>query len=292
VQEIGTRRARPVPIALAVTDSVVPLHTHTDGAQPPPAAPTTQLHIINQHPTYGVALTLFDELQLQHVRPRQYALAANSQLSDVLTWNTTAAIAYAVSLHGSNGFVRQLAARNGAVAATAATVAMLTDSPTLTVSLTLFNTDPTHALFYTVIDEAYDTWPAPVLITVPPNGQHHLTVDVSGTNSYGWYDLTVQADTTTGAPTPAWYRRYMGHVENGQESSSDPAMAAGKPIATSALSGLNGVRAFVHPPNHPLSEPLPVPRMAGTHWCRKSRRRGVGRPGACLPYSEGWLVLV
>jgi phospholipase C len=41
-------------------------------------------------------------------------------------------------------------------------------------------------------------------------------------SSFGWYDLVVEADTD-----PNFLRRLAGHVENGRDSASDPAIGGG-----------------------------------------------------------------
>jgi len=77
----------------------------------------------------------------------------------------------------------------------------------------------------TITDNAYGG--APLSLTLA-GGAAPTAVPVPVKASAQWYDLSVSATSSTGAAL-VWARRFMGRMETGADSTSDPAMAAGKP---------------------------------------------------------------
>jgi hypothetical protein len=66
------------------------------------------------------------------------------------------------------------------------------------------------------------------------NERHALVVrqGVSVATSGSWYDVTVQLQASPSCPLiGSFTRRYMGRMETGRETTSDPAMADGDPEA-------------------------------------------------------------
>lgn len=74
---------------------------------------------------------------------------------------------------------------------------------------------------------------------------------MSVANSGHWYDLSVAA-TPSASTAAVLYRRYMGRLETGADTTSDPAMARGAPVAGRAKDGLDGQHTAVHPASHPV----------------------------------------
>lgn len=79
-----------------------------------------------------------------------------------------------------------------------------------------------------------------------------MTVAVDVRASAHWYDLSVELRAAGNATAVAMYRRFMGRMETGETTTSDPAMAAGVPGAAAARAGLAGTRSIVHPASHPV----------------------------------------
>lgn len=148
--------------------------------------------------------------------PWTYTVGAEKHLSDVWTLNDDgdADGAYDYTVRGPNGFQRHL---KGSLGKEGPEVRARHDAETGRVRLTLVNKG-THAARLTVGDgyghekaRSYE---------VEPGGQAVHTADPKG--SHGWYDLSVSSDQDA-----AFARRLTGHVETGEPSTSDPAMARG-----------------------------------------------------------------
>lgn len=67
---------------------------------------------------------------------------------------------------------------------------------------------------YELIDNAYgNTYP-----DFPGDSSQPYSVDLSSGPQNGWYDLTLRSKSQD------WQRRFMGRIEQGHESITDPAM--------------------------------------------------------------------
>ena len=92
------------------------------------------------------------------------------------------------------------------------------------------------AASFTISDNAYGLSGSPWTVPVPAGQTVNWQLDVSPSGQ--WYDLTVTEQPTVVAST--FQRRFMGRMEIGKDSISDPAMAAGVPQnAGRPLFGLN-----------------------------------------------------
>ena len=133
-------------------------------------------------------------------------------------WDTKKHSAYDLHLHGANGFVR-LFRGNGAE--DAIYLAKLTYQPkTQHVSISMSN-DGTSDTTFIITDMAYNEQPQK--ITVPKGGAIKTTlIDVSKNGN--WYDLAI-----TVSNEKLFLRRFMGRMETGKDSITDPAMGNGVP---------------------------------------------------------------
>jgi phospholipase C len=150
---------------------------------------------------------------------RDYAVVAGGRLSDSWPLSDFDSGAYHFTVHGPNGFFR---AFRGAAADPLLEIRLDYARPTsgvakLTgdVAIRVFNRDPRRSHAVDVVDNAYKSDPARVV--VPPN--ESASVPVSAQRAFGWYDRTVRV-----AGVENFEKRYAGRVETGQWSFSDPAM--------------------------------------------------------------------
>jgi phospholipase C len=196
IQESGTRPARAVPYELHVESEVqhsgqaLALHFRNTGAA------AAVFHVRdgnNQHPT------------------RSYTVGAGEGISD--TWELTddGQPGHELLVYGPNGFFRS------------------------------FKDSGSESILRCRID--YDIVRGGVLLTLKnagraasnvriadaTTGQTHVIALHAGktmeqfvllSQSYGWYDLTIETDAS-----PAFRQCFCGHLENGQNSLSDPALA-------------------------------------------------------------------
>ena len=173
---------------------------------------------------------------------------------------------YALSLFGPNGFVRQF---GGNLTFTGAAASLVYAPQTRQVTVVLANSlSASQPLTFTITDNAYGILPQPLRVVVPGGSTViQRSVDVSGSGN--WYDLsvTVAASTTPttssslsssssssssgGSVKFAFLRRFMGRMETGVDSISDPAMSTGVPVASTTLQGLQGISSRPHLDSHP-----------------------------------------
>ncbi len=191
LQPSGPRPSRALPYRLEVNEEM--------------QGDTLTLEFVNVG-TRAVVLHVYDRLNLTAI-PRRYTVAAGTSLKD--QW-AVAARAYDVWLLGPNGFHRQFA---GAQSARLRTELALAPERTL-VMLGLVNDGPEPLVAR--LDAAVYGTPRKEF-RLAPGARADEVIDVS--SSRGWYDLRVSLEGAT-----AYARHFAGRIENGQHSTSDPAM--------------------------------------------------------------------
>lgn len=206
MQEPGTRLSRALPHVFVASDELTPS--------------TLTLTLANTG-AGGAAFTMYDALNLQSAAPRQYAVEAGKRVTDA--WPVPASGAYHLVLHGPNGFLRSFAGDTSTAVASTARASADYDAAAATLVVALDATAAAADVNFTIVDNAYGA--APTFRVVVAGATANVRLDVSGSGR--WYDVTV-AD-----PAAALERRFMGRIENGTDSITDPAMAA-------------GVRGFAH----------------------------------------------
>eukprot|EP01039_Chlorochromonas_danica_P011446 gene11446-12800_t len=204
-QEAGTRVSRALPYQFLVSSEV-------------DLANNKFSITIKNIGTAGAAFIFYDLLNLKTVIPLQYALEAGDEHTTSLP---LASKDYAFSLHGPNGFLREFRGtvstnKDESCASTAALEAQVTyNAAYQELILTVSNDD--------------STWPTPVKVDVVDNA-YALFADqtyslakgdrvdqyVNTKTSGNWYDITVSSG--------CFKRRFMGRMETGQDTVSDPAM--------------------------------------------------------------------
>jgi phospholipase C len=227
--------SRALPYAFEVTDAIV-------------AGGDALALTITNAGTQGAPFNLLDVANLATVNPRRYGVEAGKSLTDATlpvgpassddvaagATTITAPGQYFYALHGPNGFVRTFLGDTAALGGLGRYLtAALTYAPavgrvvvTVTNSAGGGSSDPPPVVV-TIVDNAYGQggpWVFPLA-----GGQPGVATPVDVTGSGAWYDLTVTAAVPGAGAAPLFTRRFMGRMETGADSVSDPAMAAGVP---------------------------------------------------------------
>jgi phospholipase C len=163
----------------------------------------------------GKAPTTFE-----NCRAWDYAVSAGDALSHAWPLEDFEAGKYHLYVYGPNGFFRDF--RGTA------------DDPSLTVKfrparrgraasgdaeLQLANLDPQRPLIVAVEDLAYGNRQRVVNLGPAGSGHANANITIALTPSFGWHDLRIRVQ-----DAPHFEQRFAGHIENGMESFSDPAM--------------------------------------------------------------------
>lgn len=143
--------------------------------------------------------------------PRTYTVEAGKSLSD--TWSVDAQGRYDLSVYGPNGFMR---AFKGAVSQPAKAnldVDFSYDRDDRDIMLRITNLG--RVTCRVTVTNIYDHGAATHVLRPGQSFRERWSLG----SSFGWYDLSVEVDTDEN-----FLRRLAGHVENGRDSMSDPAL--------------------------------------------------------------------
>ena len=256
-QEPGTRTSRALPYEFQVHDD---LQLVSDTAGGTAAVITFAVQNTGEA---GAPFVLYDVQNLATVNPRQYAVEAAKSIADRVTIpdvdsaskTATRAISsdiaaaasspqvpYHYALMGINGFVREFRGSvdtTGASQCNAADARLGYQKAEDSVMLTFAN----HAasgddLIFALADNAYNTLGGKAQTIFVSAGQTKQ-VSVNTALSGNWYDFSVTM-------LDCYSRRFMGRMETGKDTISDPAMGAG--IAGLWQSAAEGAHPLV--PHH------------------------------------------
>jgi phospholipase C len=141
--------------------------------------------------------------------PRSYTVEPGRQLTD--TWDLVPG--YDLSVHGPNGFFRSLKGRNPASHRTNLAVRASYQQRRIEIALEIGNSGSQPA--EVTVRNGYTAQDTTLSLAPGQTRTEHWSLS----RTRGWYDLviTVQDDPHVGY-------RYAGHLENGEDSISDPAM--------------------------------------------------------------------
>jgi hypothetical protein len=131
---------------------------------------------------------------------------------------------YNLSMYGPNGFVRSFVGES-ATAALSSALSYDADGDVVVVTAAVDASVGDGKCLLELRDNAYGagTWQ---LTAVPGQPAAFQRVPVGSSGS--WYDLTLQLVPSDACPVNGTFeRRFMGHMETGRITTSDPAMAAG-----------------------------------------------------------------
>ncbi|MEV1329191.1 phospholipase domain-containing protein [Micromonospora costi] len=191
-QERGVRPARAIPYTL-----------HADGRAEDDA------FRIDFRNSGGVAAVFQVREAGSADAPRSYTVEPGRHLTDM--WDVTSG--HDLSVHGPNGFFRRFTGAEPSWRSTDLAITPSYDEHGYTLVLELRN-GGAKRVEVTVCD-AYHS--RPVTLSLRPGETQRARWELSRT--HGWYDLTV-----TVAGDSRFTQRYAGHVENGKDSISDPAL--------------------------------------------------------------------
>eukprot|EP00211_Chloroparvula_japonica_P003775 CAMPEP_0119119962 /NCGR_PEP_ID=MMETSP1310-20130426/1222_1 /TAXON_ID=464262 /ORGANISM="Genus nov. species nov., Strain RCC2339" /LENGTH=702 /DNA_ID=CAMNT_0007109421 /DNA_START=130 /DNA_END=2238 /DNA_ORIENTATION=- len=197
-QEPGTRVTRALPYEFVVRDRVDPVNGQHSV-------------VVANKGTGGGVFVLFDILDFDRT-PRHYSVEGGATIVDPLPLS---AGRYDRVLVGHNGFVRRF---SGTTECSWAQAVALYEPEEATLVLVLANEDGPGDMVFSVVDNAYNLTegiPSEPVVLVPGSNR---TLRINLASSDRWYDMTVRGN-------GCYERRFMGHVENGLDSRTDPAMA-------------------------------------------------------------------
>jgi phospholipase C len=203
----GVRPSRALPYTLTTTAT---------------CGPSGLLLTWNNSGAAGMPLQVFDyafSAGTHMPGPRKYAIEAGKVLSAKVPWPAP----YSVVAHSVNGYARVYQGSTCEVGGEEVDVTY--DAPNGRVVLVF-----SGPAVYNVTDLAYGT--GSTTVTAPAGG---IAWAWDASHSGNHYDFGVESG------TKGWYRRAMGRMETGVESTSDPAMGTGAPA----------LHPFTHPATHP-----------------------------------------
>jgi len=240
VQEEGTRIARPTGYELLVSDVT--------------AKDSLTLKMSNIG-TEGIPLVVYNLNHLETELPRNHALAPDSSftLTDTRPLSAEDNGNYAYVVQGPNGFLREF--RGNAETCAMLSAALVADAVNDEVKMELKNDGTTTKQFY-ITDNVYGLLvEQSMIITLTAGMAKSVSINVASVGH--WYDFSVAiTDTGNAYDASCFYRRFMGHVETGKDSISDPAMGAGKArwleAPTNTMAARNARVGVTHPtlPDH------------------------------------------
>jgi phospholipase C len=195
-QEKGTRPARAVPYEL---------HVESELTQ---SGHALALHLRNT----GAAAAVFQvrDSTGQH-SPRSYTVGAGEKLSDTWELSADGLSAYELLVYGPNGFFRSFKGSGGDSVLRCHVDYDIGQGGIL---LKLTNTD--RSTCYVHLADAYTGQTHAIALHAGKTNRQFVLLS----QNHGWYDLTIETDAS-----PAFQQRFAGHLENGQDSLSDPAIA-------------------------------------------------------------------
>ncbi len=199
-QEPGVRPARALPYDL-----------HVDG-EPNFAQGGIELSLRNTGKAGAVFQVRFDD---GGTAPRTYTVGAGDETSDI--FGSTGATSYGLAVSGPNGFLRTFA---GGLSPGSTNLTVRAASEKDDKSVTLLIRNHGSIVEKVRILDAYSG--KSQIRTVHPH--QVATFESELRKSFGWYDLTVTAESDS-----SFARHLAGHVETGKSSMTDPAI--GRPVA-------------------------------------------------------------
>jgi phospholipase C len=199
VQEPGVRPARPVPYDLHVT------------GETSLSAGTFTIHFSNHGKTAVYQVRSGNSSQ----GPWSYTVGEGASVSDTYAITANNLTAYDLTVYGPNGFLR---AFKGSVTGTgAANLAVRTSYSAENNTITLSGTNRSKSTVTIKLTNGYTGETLSSNVEAGDDGSHTFNLN----STHGWYDFTIEV-----AQDPSFRYQVAGHVETGEESFTDPAIAA------------------------------------------------------------------
>ena len=166
--------------------------------------------------------------------PRWYTVESKKSIT-TKAWNIDATDGYELYVHGPNGFVRVF--RGNGVTDSLYNVTLQYSPTKQHVILTMFNHGTTKDQLFFITDMAYGGQPQTITVKKGQNTATSFDVSKSG----NWYDIAV-----TTSNEKLFLRRFMGKMETGKDTTTDPAMGRGIPALGHEDAAVE--KARIHPP--------------------------------------------
>jgi phospholipase C len=196
-QETGVRPARPLPYTLHA-------HGHINTADG-----SFVIDFDNPGPAAAVFQVRAGE---SPVAPRTYTVEGGKSLSDFWSVVSIGASEYDLSVYGPNGFLRAFKGSIGIGGASLETRATYSE---IANAIQLAITNRSGFVVSVTVNDMYTGDRSSQLVA---NGGT-LTLQSALAETFGWYDFVITVDND-----PVFENRFAGHLENGQNSFSDPLM--------------------------------------------------------------------
>lgn len=149
-----------------------------------------------------------------------YALTAGDKITDTIKLDHFADQQYDLKVTAPNGFFRRFKGTQHdpllSIACLYERKGLLNKKTTGNIELVIENTG-NEEIKLEIRDEIYKTI-EPTFMVLAARGKSKLIIDLK--SSASWYDLTVRSSNN-----PSFLRQYAGHVETGEDSTTDPFMA-------------------------------------------------------------------
>jgi len=188
-QEVGIRRARALPYDLHVTTWILPSEARLK---------------IKFHNSGNAAAVFHVRDQSRETPPKFYTVEPGKNLED--HWSISKSDHYDIDIYGPNGFFRQFSGQ----VTNQTEAARLTSMSKPTSQRLLLSLDASITNFS--VENRYNHCKTSHILNSAP-----AQIEIDTTETYGWYDITVRGNGMI------W--RLGGHIENGNPSMTDPAIA-------------------------------------------------------------------
>jgi phospholipase C len=226
-QEVGVRRSKALPYDQNVSFKFFPASL---------SGPAVVALTATSTGTSSSNFILYNVRDISTVVPMRFLIEPTKTV--VANMTLMSETNFSVSLHGVNGYVRKI---SGVVFPGESEVSWKEFKQNSSCGFQFQYTalPNQHSAKIVVTDNAYEIGGPWIVILNSENPTQALSFDIS--SSGRWYDFTVERFEGT---LPTWSQRFMGRMENGQDSISDPAMSAGIP---SGLYGPVNAKSQEHP---------------------------------------------
>jgi phospholipase C len=198
-QEKGVRPARPVPYQLHVSGAA----SFEQG--------TFTIHFGNSGKTAVYQVRSGNSTQ----GPWSYTVGEGARVSDTYAITGNNLTAYDLSVYGPNGFFRVF---KGSVTGTGkANLSVQTSYNTEDNTITLSGANQRAETVTIKLTNGYTGEVISSDVTAGATGEHSFSLN----RTHGWYDITIEV-----AQDASFWYQVAGHLETGEESFTDPAIAA------------------------------------------------------------------
>jgi phospholipase C len=197
-QEPGVRPARAVPYELQATG----------------IADVSGRQVTLRFASTGRAAAVFQVRSGSNAAgPWTYTVGAHDELADTWDFGARGETAYDLSVYGPNGFYRAFKGSLADGSRANVVVQTIYEPARNTLVLEIRNAGARLDRLHLV--DAYSGERTVHRLEPGERLTHHVSLD----GSFGWYDLTLQADSD-----PAFQQHFAGHLETGRDSMTDPAL--------------------------------------------------------------------